>query len=70
MSKSQASDERLWAGLTHSTFYDYMRKRWGYGYGKKPKSAEKEAGAIQTRFFTDIQEEVDYIGIRYQNAGG
>lgn len=70
LSESQASDERLWAGLTHSTFYDYMRKRWGYGYGKKPKSAEKEAGAIQTRFFTDIQEEVDYIGIRYQNAGG
>ena len=51
LSESQASDERLWAGLTHSTFYDYMRKRWGYGYGKKPKSAEKEAGAIQTRFF-------------------
>lgn len=51
LSESQASDERLWAGLAHTTFYDYMRKRWGYGYGKKPKSAEKEAGAIQTRFF-------------------
>lgn len=51
LSESQASDERLWAGLTHSTFYGYMRKRWGYGYGKKPKSVEKEAGAILTRFF-------------------
>ena len=51
LSESQASDERLWAGLAHTTFYDYMRKRWGYGYGKKPKSAEKEASAIQTRFF-------------------
>lgn len=51
LSESQASDERLWAGLTHSTFYGYMRKRWGYGYGKKTKSAEKEASAIQTRFF-------------------
>lgn len=70
MSESQASDERLWAGLTHTTFYDYMRKRWGYGYGKKPKSAEKEAGAIQTRFFTDILEEVDFTEIRYQNVGG
>lgn len=51
LSESQASDERLWAGLTHSTFYEYMRRRWGYGYGTKPKSAEKEASAIQTRFF-------------------
>lgn len=51
LSESQASDERLWAGLAHTTFYDYMRKRWGYGYGKKPKSAEKETGAILTRFF-------------------
>lgn len=51
LSESQASDERLWAGLAHTTFYGYMRKRWGYGYGKKPKSAEKEVGAIKTRFF-------------------
>lgn len=51
LSESQASDERLWAGLCNSTFYEYMRKRWKYGYGAKPKSAEKESGAIQTRFF-------------------
>jgi len=51
LSESQACDERLWAGLTHSTFYDYMRRRWGYGYGKKPKTAEKEAGEIRSRFF-------------------
>lgn len=51
LSESQASDERLWAGLAHTTFYGYMRKRWGYGYGKKPKSVEKEVGAIKTRFF-------------------
>lgn len=51
LSESQASDERLWAGLTHATFYEYMRERWGYGHGKRPKSAEKEVGAIQTRFF-------------------
>lgn len=51
LSESQASDERLWAGLTHATFYEYMRKRWGYGYGKKPKSVEKEVGEILTRFF-------------------
>lgn len=51
LSESQASDERLWAGLCNSTFYGYMRKRWKYGYGAKPKGAGKEAGAIQTRFF-------------------
>ena len=43
LSESQASDERLWAGLAHTTFYEYMRERWGYGYGKKPNGAEKDA---------------------------
>lgn len=28
LSPLQASDERLWAYLTHVTFWDYMRKRW------------------------------------------
>ena len=51
LSESQACDERLWAGLSHSTFYGYMRKRWRYGYGKKPKEAKKESGEILTRFF-------------------
>ena len=51
LSESQASDERLWVGLTHKVFYGYMRKRWGYGYGKKPQSAEKEVGSLLTRFF-------------------
>jgi len=51
LSESQAVDERLWAGLTHSTFYEYMRKRWRYGYEKKPKDAKTETGEIKTRFF-------------------
>lgn len=51
LSESQESDERLWVGLAHATFYEYMRKRWGYGYGKKPKGTETETGAIKTRFF-------------------
>lgn len=54
LSESQASDERLWAGLCHSTFYSYMKRRWKYGYGAKPKSAEKEAGAILLRYFFTI----------------
>lgn len=28
---SFASDERLWAGLTHTVYYDYMLKRWPKG---------------------------------------
>ena len=51
LSESQASDERLWAGLTHSVFYEYMRKRWDYGYGRKPQSAKNEVGSLLTRFF-------------------
>ena len=49
LTESQASDERLWAGLTHGTFYGYMRKRFGYDKGVVPNS--KAAGKIQTQFF-------------------
>ena len=51
LSESQACDERLWAGLANATFYQYMRKKWGYGYNKKPKTSSKEAGELKTRFF-------------------
>lgn len=51
LNESQACEEMLWAGLTHTVFYDYMKRRWGYGYGKMPSSPEKEAGEILTRFF-------------------
>lgn len=32
---SFASDERLWAGLAHTVFYDYMLKRWPNNYDDK-----------------------------------
>nr|MCR5522731.1 hypothetical protein [Clostridia bacterium] len=32
LNDSFASDERLWAGLAHTVFYDYMRKRWPKDY--------------------------------------
>lgn len=51
LSESQASDERLWAGLAHSTFYDYMCRRWKYGHGRHPKAKDREAGEICSRFF-------------------
>lgn len=50
LSESQASDERLWAGLCNGTFYKYMRKRHGYTTsGLKDK--EKDASGILSRFF-------------------
>ena len=32
LTESQASDERLWVGLTHGVFYDYMRKQSFYNW--------------------------------------
>ena len=29
LNDSFASDERLWAGLCHTVFYEYMQSRWG-----------------------------------------
>ena len=49
-SESQASDERLWAGLCNATFYKYMRKRHGYTVsGLKDKN--KDASGIISRFY-------------------
>ena len=28
LTDTQASDERVWAGLAHTFFWDYMQKRW------------------------------------------
>lgn len=50
LSESQASDERLWAGLCNSTFYNYVRIRWNYP-NLKLKTPDKDAGAILSRFF-------------------
>ncbi len=50
ISESQASDERLWAGLCNGSFYNYMRKR--YGYTTAPlRDKEKDAGGILSRFY-------------------
>ena len=35
LNDSFASDERLWAGLAHTVFYDYMRKRWPKDYNSQ-----------------------------------
>ena len=50
LSESQASDERLWAGLCNGIFYDYMRKRWDYN-NMELRSPEKDYKEVLSRFF-------------------
>lgn len=50
ISASQASDERLWAGLCNGVFYTYLRKRWNYS-NMQLKKTETDASAVLSRFF-------------------
>ncbi len=50
VSESQASDERLWAGLCNNTFYDYVRRRWDYDH-LQLRDAKKDSEPILSRFF-------------------
>lgn len=50
ISESQASDERLWAGLCNGTFYEYVRERWDYA-NLVFKDPQKDASALLSRFF-------------------
>ncbi|MDD6794466.1 MAG: DUF6339 family protein [Clostridiaceae bacterium] len=46
ISDSAAVDERLWAGLTHSLFYNFVQERW-----KKDAENMKHANYIKSRYF-------------------
>ncbi len=50
ISESQASDERLWAGLCNSTFYEYLIKRWDYK-NLELKDPKNDASTVLSRFF-------------------
>ncbi len=50
LNESQASDERLWAGLCHSVFYNYVRERWDY-HKKQPRTQKEAVSNIKSRFF-------------------
>ena len=50
ISDSQASDERLWAGLCNGIFYKYIRGRWNYS-GMTPKKPDTDASTVTSRFF-------------------
>ncbi|NFH89631.1 hypothetical protein FDA33_05310 [Clostridium botulinum] len=43
---TQAGDERLWAGLTHSVFYNFVQKRWEYD-----EKNMGQANYIKSRYF-------------------
>ena len=50
VSDSQASDERLWAGLCNKTFYGYVRQRWDYD-NLPLRDAKKDSEPVISRFF-------------------
>ena len=50
ISASQASDERLWAGLCNGVFYDYLIKRWDYN-NLEFKDTKNDASTVLSRFF-------------------
>lgn len=39
LSRTQAADDRLWVTLAHTTFWDYVRARWGADEGAKLRSS-------------------------------
>lgn len=54
LTESQACDERLWVGLCHSTFYNYIRKRYDYDTAKLELYRQNEQEVIsnlKSRFF-------------------
>lgn len=52
ISEDQACDERFWAGLCHTIFYDYIRRKFRMNTGyRKPKTPSNCAGIIETRYF-------------------
>lgn len=48
LTPQQATDERVWAYLTHFVFWDYTRARWPL-----PKDKKKHAQSIRAHFFVN-----------------
>lgn len=51
LTESQASDERLWAGLCHDKFYSYMRYRWGNQILSNAKNDKDIIDKIKQSYF-------------------
>lgn len=52
ISDTQATDERLWAGLCHGDFWDYVHCRW-----KTVKMGQNPASTITSRYFLNNKDE-------------
>ena len=46
LTDSQASDERIWSGLAHYKFWDYMQKRW-----PMPDNKDKQISHVLNNYF-------------------
>lgn len=51
LTRTEAADERLWAGLTHSIFWEYMIRRW-------EKAPVKKGIDIENRYF--LRSKISY----------
>ena len=51
LTESQASDERLWTGLAHSDFYDYVKVRWS---NPREINNMKKENYINSRYFFSV----------------
>lgn len=51
LNETEASDEKIWAGLCHSVFYSYVRNRWEDYNKVEIEEKNKAIGKIKSRFF-------------------
>ena len=61
----QAADERLWAGLCHSEFYDYVRQRFEYETNKTAYSTTDEDDDDEIKKLTSNDKEIARIENRF-----
>lgn len=65
LTPSQAADERLWAGLCHSEFYDYVRQRFDYEANKTAYSTTDEDDDDEIKKLTSDDKEITRIENRF-----
>lgn len=66
---SQASNERLWAGLCNKTFYSYIRGRWKYAKRHLRESSDDSSAIINRYFYKNSGRSV-CLEILWQDVGG
>ena len=69
LTETQAADERLWAGLCHDVFYDYVRRRYDYGTNKTAFLSTDD-DADDEKFLSVRDKEITKIKNRFFFNGG